>query len=169
MKKYIIVLIGCLITISIYTYAQKKNGKNKPKEHIIVNKEYDENGNLIRYDSSRVVVHSYSRGDDMKKMKMIFINDSTKKIIIEPGKIEEYFNQNFHALKLDSIFSNLPNFHHQFEKLSSKKFEFMMEEFEKELNEMKKFNHKIDSMYQHFFKNFKFEFENQNKEKDTEL
>ena len=55
------VLYGCcLVTVAMiapaYTKAQQENvepkKQNEPKVHIDVNKEYDKNGNVIRYDST---------------------------------------------------------------------------------------------------------------------
>jgi hypothetical protein len=38
---------------------------NQPKEDIKVNKEYDENGNLIRYDSTYTYYYSNIEGDEI--------------------------------------------------------------------------------------------------------
>jgi len=53
-KKYVFSFI-ILLLVNACSFAQKKDDpqpKNQPKVHIDVNKEYDENGNIIRYDST---------------------------------------------------------------------------------------------------------------------
>ncbi len=52
MKK-IVLFIAAVIAIVYAAYAQKRTGEsNQPDEKIIVNKEFDEQGNLLRYDST---------------------------------------------------------------------------------------------------------------------
>ena len=54
--KTIIFTIAATFLIPVFLAAQEaeKNDKNEPEEQIIVNKEYDENGNLIRFDSTYI-------------------------------------------------------------------------------------------------------------------
>ncbi len=56
MKTLLTVLVLFIATLANLTYAQDKNDNSEPDERIEVNKEYDEQGNLIRYDS----IYSYS-------------------------------------------------------------------------------------------------------------
>ncbi|KAA1246634.1 hypothetical protein [Aquimarina sp. RZ0] len=56
MKTIIITVVFLITSVTNLPYAQNRNDKNKPDERIEVNKEYDEHGNLIRYDS----IYSYS-------------------------------------------------------------------------------------------------------------
>jgi hypothetical protein len=69
---------------------QERNEQNsiKPDENVQVNKEYDEFGNLIRYDS----VYSYSYSSNEK------MNDSLKM------KFQRHFNN--HSLFNDSFFND---------------------------------------------------------------
>lgn len=57
MKKYIILSV-LLIAGVLQLNAQEIKQKSDPDEQIIVNKKYDENGNLIQYDST--YVHQWS-------------------------------------------------------------------------------------------------------------
>jgi len=65
MKQHLM-LIALLICIIATTHAQQTDQKSKtPKEDIKVNREYDENGNLIRFDS----LYTYSWSGDTTLLK----------------------------------------------------------------------------------------------------
>lgn len=67
MKKLDTVILTVSFWFSIITHAQKSDSIKPPEEKIEVNKEFDEHGNLIRYDS----IYSYSSSNsnmDAKKM-----------------------------------------------------------------------------------------------------
>lgn len=69
------VILGFMLTLFLSSCqaqeAKKKNDKsidlekNKPQTNIIVNKEYDEAGNLIRYDSTYSSYYSNIEGDSL--------------------------------------------------------------------------------------------------------
>ncbi len=68
MKKFIVFLL--LLFLTSGCSAQEKDGsnnidenQNKPLTKVLVNKEYDENGNLIRYDSTYSYFYSNIEGD----------------------------------------------------------------------------------------------------------
>ncbi|WP_136480923.1 hypothetical protein [Cognatitamlana onchidii] len=65
MKKLSITLLIISLWFSATTYAQKKDSIQQPKEKIEVNKEFDEHGNLIRYDS----IYSYSSSSSNMEAK----------------------------------------------------------------------------------------------------
>lgn len=89
MKKCI-VLILLLIGYQSILMAQKlKSDKTAPKEDIRVNREYDENGNLIKYDS----IYSYS-----------WSGDSTLLNAISPENFPKIFDEHFEIFP-DSLFS----------------------------------------------------------------
>lgn len=67
--KGISILVLCILLISASAFCQNTESKTLPKKDIKVNKEYDENGNLIRYDSTYV----YSWSSDSTHH---FFNDS---------------------------------------------------------------------------------------------
>ena len=53
MKKFMIMLLFCTVGL-LQLYAQEPKQKNNPDKQITVNKKYDENGNLVQYDSTYV-------------------------------------------------------------------------------------------------------------------
>ncbi len=57
MKKFMILAMLC-ISVVLQSNGQEQKQKNKPDEQITVNKKYDENGNLVQYDST--YVHQWS-------------------------------------------------------------------------------------------------------------
>ena len=71
MKKKIFLAILGLLSLNSCKGQDKdqieKNPDIQPKENVIVNKEYDENGNLIRYDSTYTYVYSNFDGDFAKR------------------------------------------------------------------------------------------------------
>jgi len=59
MKKIVYVITGLLlVTGQVFAQKNKKEKEKQPDEKIIVNKKYDENGNLIQFDST--YVHKWS-------------------------------------------------------------------------------------------------------------
>ncbi len=79
----------CLITISS---AQKSNQKpNKPNEKSTVKREYDEKGNLIRFDST----YTYSSSGDTTLTKSI-----------SPKDLENFFSEHFDNQSDSSYFGN---------------------------------------------------------------
>jgi hypothetical protein len=115
MKRYIILLaLSVVFLVTIVAQTPKSNktqnapqDKNKPKEDIRVNREYDEKGNLIKFDS--IYSYSYSSDSTLKDldfknfsdpfgMHMKFFNDSA-------------FSQSF-MKDFDSFFSNSFIQHH---------------------------------------------------------
>jgi len=71
MKTYY-VLIGLVFTGMISCHSQetklskqKQEGKSKPEEKVFVNRKYDENGNLIEFDSVYTSYYSNMRGDTL--------------------------------------------------------------------------------------------------------
>ncbi len=84
--KTIFISLMFLMLIPQLTYSQDENN-NEPNERVQVNKEYDENGNLIRFDS----IYSYSSSNMTSKMDSIFENFSTNR---NPFFNDEPFNMN---------------------------------------------------------------------------
>ncbi|GAA4281704.1 hypothetical protein [Gaetbulibacter aestuarii] len=133
MKK--IVLIHVSILSFLLGHAQEKQMKQTdsvmPKENIQVNKEYDENGNLTRYDS--IYSYSYSSSDKM--------NDSLKTVF------ERYFKNN-HVMP--------DNFFDDFFKKDSISGRYNMEElfsqsFGQQQGEIKNIMKQVDSLQRLFF------------------
>lgn len=88
MKRVYIILFPLLILMPAISFAQDKKDKNLPKKDIKVNREYDEDGNLIRYDSTYV----YSWSSDSTRN---FIPDSTFWGKMDVKKMQEYMNRFF--------------------------------------------------------------------------
>jgi hypothetical protein len=79
--KRIVVLLAMAICFTFHATAQKNEQKpNTPKEDIKVNREYDEIGNLIKFDS----VYSYS-----------WSGDSTLLHSISPENFQKFFGSQF--------------------------------------------------------------------------
>ena len=100
---------------------QKKN--NQPDVHINVNRELDNNGNVIRYDST----YSWSwSSDGSQAMPQNFMSDSGQaaffKFFDNPTFSEDMFTNPF-GNNIDSLFSLHPH-------------DFYFENFEKEMQEM---------------------------------
>lgn len=62
MKKIVFIVTG-LVFFAGFVFAQDTTKMNNPDEQIIVNKKYDEQGNLIQFDSTYVHQWSYSSSD----------------------------------------------------------------------------------------------------------
>ena len=62
MKKFVIISVLCIAGV-LQLNAQDQKQKKDPDEQITVNKKYDENGNLIQYDST--YVHQWSSDSTM--------------------------------------------------------------------------------------------------------
>ncbi|GAA3646882.1 hypothetical protein [Flavivirga jejuensis] len=137
MKKLNIILLATPLWFSVAINAQKKDSIKQPEEKIEVNKEFDENGNLIRYDS----IYSYSSSNlnmDAKRMDSIMKHFFSNRESIPFGDTFDHsdfgfpnlFHQNFssldsilqqrledHQKQFDSIFKR----HHQKKEQSSLK------------------------------------------------
>ena len=126
MKKILFAITG-LIFLTVNVFAQEKKKEKEPEEQITVNKKYDENGNLIQFDST--YVHTWSSDStmhfafpddqffsgkdfpDINEFLQEFINDSTSEFHHEfsPFDHDEFFNQFGEAFP-DSLMQNF-SFH----------------------------------------------------------
>ena len=92
------IIVAMLISSGCNGQTNKKNSSDEapanPKTNISVKKEFDKNGNLIRYDST--YTYSYSNAGNN-----VLMNDSVLNMF------EEHFNRNF-------FFSDAPYFEHFF-------------------------------------------------------
>lgn len=143
MKRFVLFsfMTMCLI---INLLAQKSNQKsNSPKENSTVKREYDENGNLIRFDST----YTYSWSGDTTLMKQMnpedmnnffnghlkFFNDSSffgnsffddfdqmfshhMGMMPDSTLMKKFGKQEFHSFKFDSdsLAEDFPDFNHFF-------------------------------------------------------
>ena len=138
MKKWMI--FALLLTLSFSSCNGQKDKKGtkpdlKPNENVIVNKEYDENGNLIRYDST--YTYFYSNIDSDK------VRDSILK------NFKEQFNQQF-------WFSDEPFFDDFFfnDSLMQRDFytnDFFTKRFQKDMQKMEQLFREMDSIKNQFY------------------
>lgn len=91
MKTNIFILVLSLVVVYNCNAQSNNNSKNQPKTDYKVNKEYDENGNLIRYDSTYTYSYSSNGNDAM--------NDSVF------NEFQKHFNQRF-SFSNDPFFNN---------------------------------------------------------------
>lgn len=135
--KRLVYLFVFLLTAN-WTFAQKDTANIAPQSQIKVNKEYDENGNLIRYDSSYVSSWSSDSTFTMMDMDSLrnqmnfffgdnfdsFFNDST---LFDHGSFEDlhrkffdehqkFLNQ-FGMMDMDSLMNAMPGVKHNFSDL----------------------------------------------------
>ena len=133
MKRLVYLLV--LLLTANWTFAQKDTANIAPQSKIKVNKEYDENGNLIRYDSSSVSTWSSDSTFTMMDMDSLknqmkfffgdgfdsFFNDST---LFDHGSFGEmhkkFFEQHQKFLNqlgmnnTDSLMKSMPGIMHDF-------------------------------------------------------
>jgi len=112
------------------------NGKNAPKEDIKVNKEYDENGNLIKYDSTYTYYYSNIENDTTAE-DSIFINFKNLFDLHYPFSHKPYFNDLFFE---DSLM-----------KYDFYKEDFFTERFRQNMERSEKIFQEMDSIKNKFF------------------
>ncbi|MCY1721912.1 hypothetical protein OU798_16275 [Prolixibacteraceae bacterium Z1-6] len=154
MKKIILMITG-LVFFTIQVFAQDTNKDNNPDEQIIVNKQYDENGNLIQYDST--YVHQWSSSDstfqflfpddpffskqgfpDIEQFFEDFQGDSVWGFMPDIPDINEMLQRFQNQLQVDpdSIFNRRSLKFHSFEQ--QKEWQQLMEKHRKEMEDFKK-------------------------------
>lgn len=109
---------------------------NHPNENIKVNKEYDKNGNLIRYDSTYTYYYSNIDG-----------NKATADSIL--GKFRNMFEENY-PFSTNPYFNNL-FFEDSLLQYDFYKKDFFHERFMKNIQQMDKLFKEMDSVKNHFF------------------
>ena len=157
-------LVTAFVLAFFSGYAQKQNHSNNPNEKIIVNKEFDENGNLIGYDST--YVNSWSSDStfqfnfndedffkqkfpDINEMLNQFFGDSTlnhrfQNFPLSPFNEPDFFGD-FNFPFNDSIFlkdfdlDSLPGFNHQHFFQNRKEFDKQMQEYLDQFNNPQNF------------------------------
>ena len=104
--KRLVYLLVLLLTAS-WTFAQKDTANIAPQSQIKVNKKYDENGNLIQYDST--YVSTWSSDSTFTTMDM----DSLQ------NQMKFFFGDGFDSFLNDSTFFG----HNSFEKMNKEFFD----------------------------------------------
>ena len=170
MKRYIILMaLSVVFLISIVAQNPRSNktqnakqDKTKPKEDIRVNREYDEKGNLIKFDS--IYSYSYSSDSTLKDfdfknstdplgMNLKFFNDSA---------FSQFFMKDFDSFfpeslmqNHDSLMSRLNKMHHlHFKNDSTKGNLNNMDEFFQQFQE---FQGDSSSTMEPFIQQFNFD------------
>jgi len=137
------------LSVLLYTFIVSFNNckgqtndtiKNKPQINYQVNKEYDNNGNIIRYDSTYSYIYT-SPGNSFSFNNSIIFNDSLfNNSLMFPDSL---FNNNIFN------YLNNPDLQYNFnEDIFDKQFKEQMKEFEdmlKQLHNMQKGNINPDS------------------------
>lgn len=133
---------------------ENKKTAISPKVDVKVNKEYDENGNLIGYDSTYVWSYTNIQGDSVS------INTDSVLSHFKPminSRYPDFFNQ------YNSLFFNDSLFYHDFFAP-----DYFMDRWEKEIDRMNRMMREVDSMKKLFF-NKQYPGINNQKEKTTTL
>ncbi len=112
------------------------DAKKAPKEDIVVNKEYDEDGNLIKYDSTYTYFYSNIENDTIAE-DSILTNFKKMFEIQYPFSYKPYFNDFFFR---DSLM------HYDFYKK-----DFFTERFRQNMEQTEKIFQEMDSIKNHFF------------------
>ncbi|RLD59514.1 MAG: hypothetical protein DRJ01_11210 [Bacteroidetes bacterium] len=110
--------------------------KNEPKEDIRVNKEYDKDGNLIRYDSTYTYFYSNIENDSITE-DSIFNNFKKLFYLQYPFSHKSYFNDLFFE---DSLM-----------KYDFYKKDFFTERFRKNMEQTERMFQEMDSLKNQFF------------------
>jgi hypothetical protein len=144
MKKLVLLIV--LLFFSVGCNAQENKAqskeqtdKNMPKTNIIVNKEYDENGNLIRYDSTYSYFYSNVEGDST-------FADSI--LTNFKGRVFESFPDVHTPFWNDMFFEDsLLTYDFYKDDFFTKRFEMNMKRFEKLFKEMDMFKNDFYEKY----------------------
>lgn len=155
MKRIILFsVLNLIVVLSLWAQNTGKK-KNLPREDSKVTREFDEHGNLTRFDS----VYTYS-----------WSGDTTLINSIEPKNFPEFFGNNFKEFN-DSTWKG-KSFFDEFDQLFAQPFEgrhdsILMKQFDLQ-NQFKKFGFKNDSMF-FSFKEFDDLFNNFNRKDSTSI
>ena len=167
MKNLVSFMIVFLTIFSSCSAQQKEKegnvfGKNEPKEDIKVNKEYDEDGNLVRYDS--VYTYSYSNSTNGSVQNDSLMAELRKRInsqfsFSSSNMFDDFFGSD--SLMTSGFFSNdfAEKFFSQSPFLNSDDFLKQQEELNEKFRQM-------DSLRQ---KAIREEFENAKKRKTQKV
>lgn len=170
MKRYIILLaLSVVFLVTIVAQNPKSNktqqaqqDKTKPKEDIRVNREYDEKGNLIKFDS--IYSYSYSSDSTLKDfdfknfsdsfgMNMKFFNDSAFSQFFMKD-FDSFFSDSFMQHQ-DSMLSKLNKMHQlHFQNDSTGHPQMDMDKF---FQQFQQFHGDSNSTMEPFFHEFNFD------------
>jgi len=136
MKKHLFIIILTICAIN-YTKAQnQEKSNNAPNEEIKVNREYDENGNLIKFDS----LYSYSWSGDTTLLKS-FPSPNLQNLF---GDHLKFFSDS--SIWGDSFFGDFDQFFNR--SFGSRNDSILLKKFGEEY--FQPFQLKNDSIFRHF-------------------
>ncbi len=127
-KIYLIVLLFVITTLPKILYSQNQKS-NQPDEQISINKEYDNNGNITRYDSTYSWTWSNNGNQNINDSMSVKIPD----IFNDKFFFDNQFNNQFNILN-DTIFFGSDSMFNNFEKQMQKMFKYQQQI----INEMQK-------------------------------
>lgn len=134
MKYKILVALMVIFSFSNCNAQTNKDKSSKPQTNVKVHKEYDEQGNLIRLDSTYTYFYSSNKNDTLS--------------------LENFENQfKFQFQSLDSLFKKNTFFKDPFDKKSIFKDNFFEDNFIRNQKEIEQLMKKMDSIRLHFYKN----------------
>ena len=158
MKKIMILSLAAILNMNCNAQEKKKDknvqikkdapaqAAEQPKGTWKVDKEFDEEGNLIRYDS----IYSWSSRDDLDGLSLLD-RDSTLQSM--QSKFYSRFSQ-FEKHGFDDIFSKDSLFTHQF-------FadDFFKSDFGEDFMDLDKMHERLEAMQKKFLEKYRSEFE----------
>lgn len=143
MKSKWLLIFATALFFSSCQAQEKKEKDNKitdvkkaPKENIIVNKEYDKDGNLIRYDSTYAYFYSNIENDTIAE-------DS---ILVNFRRMLENRFPFFHSPHFNDLF-----FEDSLMKYDFYKEDFFFERYKQNMDYLEKLFHEMDSIKNKFF------------------
>ncbi len=165
-------LILCILPTAILAQTNSKS-TTKPQEESRVTREYDENGNLIKFDS--VYVKTWSSGDSVgtEQLKEIqrqikelkeesflydfpsaFINDSTSIFSSDvTKKIEDFFNtRSFNDMQKNIEEYLSPEYFKNIQEFMNKQMEYYMQQSDSVKQGSNDINDRIKNFYDSFIK-----------------
>jgi hypothetical protein len=148
-------VLSCLILLFAFKgFSQNQDTITNPNEDIRVNKEFDENGNLIRYDSTYVYTWSSDSTMNFKHEKIMEMRKKMEEHMQKFFKNDSLIHRDFKHPFFDDTFFKDDFFEHDFfNNEFFKQMEKMMEGerfFRKEHN--MKMHHDLDSLHKEFMK-----------------
>ncbi len=162
MKKVALLFFATILSTGCSSQEAKKDGRpyekklaERPNGTWKVDKEFDENGNMIRYDS----IYSWSSSDDFGKLDL---------------KQKDSLLQTFQS-RFFQHFSNSGSFDFapfsEPDSLLSQKFfnqDFFGSDFGKDFMDLDKMHERMDRMHKEFFERFRQNFNKIGEEEETE-
>jgi hypothetical protein len=153
MKKFVVLILSLFLFSNCQSQVKNKKSENnndeiKPKTNIVVHKEYDENGNLVKIDSSYSYVYSNIKNDSLLEKKLFknFKLNINKEF--DEAFINNFFHKNEDLFKMNDFYTD----------------DFFEKNIKREEQEMYKIMKMFDSIKNKFYKS-QFPLEEPNNQK----